>query len=395
MPKQALGRNEGKHAHWSQSFWVEDTIPLYNQNMTNKMQPPSILSLFKRPPSLDTAPGSLVPIRAEEQQPARITLYRYQPEKPLKERTLTALDAEEIRPCPGTITWLQVQGSCAHDTFEQLGTEFGLHPLTMEDILDRDQRPKMEDFDDYLFIELNEVFFPEEAPRININQISIILKKNLVITFQEYPTSVFDNVIKRLRDGKTKIARLGADYLVYSLMDAVVDHYFVNLENIGDRIESLEESTVANPDPDLLQEIHLLKSELILYRKSIWPLREVISSLERGESTFFKSSTMVYLRDIYDHIIQVIESTEIFREIVSGILDIYLTSVSNKMNQVMKVLTVITTIFIPITFITSLYGMNFDNMPELRWQWGYFAVLGVIALLVIGMLVYFRRRKWL
>ncbi|MEE4194743.1 MAG: magnesium/cobalt transporter CorA [Anaerolineae bacterium] len=363
--------------------------------MSNKMQPPSILSLFKRPPSLDTAPGSLVPIRAEEQQPAQITLYRYQPDQPLEERTLTTIEAADVHPRSKTVTWLQVQGTCAHDTFEKMGKIFGLHPLTMEDILDRGQRPKMEEFEDYLFIELNEVLFPPEAPRIAINQISIILKKNLVITFQEYPTTVFDTVIKRLREGKTKLVKQGADYLVYSLMDAVVDHYYLNLEDIGDRIEDLEESTVTNPDPDLLQEIHLLKSELILYRKSIWPLREVISSLERGDSSFIKPATLVYLRDIYDHIIQVIESTEIFREIVSGILDIYLTSVSNKMNQVMKVLTVVTSIFIPITFITGLYGMNFENMPELHWRWGYFAVLGVIALLVIGMLAYFRRRKWL
>jgi magnesium transporter len=363
--------------------------------MADKIQTPSVMSLFKRPPSLHTAPGSLVPIRPEDQHPAQITLYQYQSGQPLQEINLTTLEDMPGKTPAKTITWLQVQGSCSHDTFEKMGEVFGIHPLTMEDILDRNQRPKVEEFEDYLFIELNEVLFPDEAPQITVNQISIILKENLVITFQEYPTAVFDTVVKRLRDGKTKLVKSGADYLVYSLMDAVVDHYFINLEDIGDRIETLEENTVTNPDPNLLQEIHQLKSELILYRKSIWPLREVISGLERGESPFFKPSSMVYLRDIYDHIIQVIESTEIFREIVSGILDIYLTSVSNKMNEVMKVLTVITTIFIPISFIVGLYGMNFDNMPELHWHWGYYGVLGVIAVLVIGMLLYFRRRKWL
>jgi magnesium transporter len=363
--------------------------------MANKPKFYSHLSLFKRPPSLNTAPGSLVAIHAEEQHPALITLYHYQPDQALIERNLMTLEGEVFHLPPGTVTWLQVQGTCSNGTFEKLGELFDIHPLTMEDVLDRDQRPKMEEFENYLFIELNEVLFTGETSRITINQISIILKNHLVITFQEYPSAVFDNVIKRLREGKTKLAKQGADYLVYSLIDVIVDHYFLNLENIGDRIEDLEESTIANPDPDLLREIHLLKSELILYRKSIWPLREVISNLQRGESPFFKSTSMVYLRDIYDHIIQVIESTEIFREIVSGILDIYLTSTSNKMNEVMKVLTVITSIFIPITFITGLYGMNFDNMPELQWRWGYFAVLGVIILLVIGMLVYFRRRKWL
>lgn len=363
--------------------------------MANKDQSPPVLTPDKRSPSLDTAPGSLEPIDSEEQHTGQINLFRYQPDQPLKERNLTTIEEEDFHPHPGMVTWLQVQGNCSQDVFEKIGEVFDIHPLTMEDVLNRDQRPKMEEFEDYLFIELNEVLVPEDTSHIIINQISIVLKKDLVITFQEIPSAVFDNVIERLREGKAKIAMEGAGYLVYSLIDTIVDQYSLNLENIGDRIEELEESTIANPHSGVVEEIHLLKRELILYRKSVWPLREVVSSLQREESPFFEPASMVYLRDIYDHIIQVIESTEIYREIISGILDIYLTSVSNKMNEVMKVLTVITTIFIPITFITGLYGMNFDNMPELHWRWGYFAVLGVIFLVVIGMLVYFRRKKWL
>jgi magnesium transporter len=231
--------------------------------------------------------------------------------------------------------------------------------------------------------------------QIASDQVSLVLGDNYVVTFQEHERNIFDPVRKRLREGKSRLTGQGADYLAYSLIDAVVDHYFIVLENLGEQIEFLEEELVTDPDPGTLQSIHKLKRELIFLRKSVWPLREVIGVLERGESPLFQESSLIYLRDVYDHTIQIIETIETFRDMVSGMLDIYLSSISNRMNEVMKVLTIIATVFIPLSFIVGLYGMNFSYMPELQWKWGYFGVWGVIILVVVGMLTYFRRKKWL
>jgi magnesium transporter len=215
-----------------------------------------------------------------------------------------------------------------------------------------------------------------------------------VVTIQELEKDVFDPVRKRIREGKSRLTKQGADYLAYALIDAIVDHYFIVLVNLGEQIEFLEEELVTDPNPGTLQSIHELKRELIFLRKSVWPLREVIGALERGESPLFQESSLIYLRDVYEHTIQIIDTVETFRDMVSGMLDIYLSSISNRMNEVMKVLTIIATVFIPLSFIVGLYGMNFSNMPELSWKWGYPMVWGVIISVVVGMLTYFRRKKW-
>ncbi len=350
---------------------------------------------FHKPNSLGHAPGTLVTSKKVDRQPLKLTLFEYGSQMSVVERQVQSVS--ECFPFdPQTpVTWLNVDGSQQVEVLEDIGNRLDIHPLTLEDILDTSQRPKMEDFDKYLFIELNMLSWDENQPLIESQQVSLILGENYVVTFQEHEKGVFDPVRKRIREGKSRLTRQRGDYLAYSLIDAIVDHYFIVLENLGEQIEFLEEELVTDPDPGTLQSIHELKRELIFLRKSVWPLREVIGALERGESALFQESTLIYLRDVYDHTIQIIDTVETFRDMVSGMLDIYLSSVSNRMNEVMKVLTIIATVFIPLSFLVGLYGMNFNYMPELQWKWGYFGVWGVIILVVVGMLTYFRRKKWL
>lgn len=229
----------------------------------------------------------------------------------------------------------------------------------------------------------------------NSEQVSIIFGQNYVISFQEREGDVFNPIRDRIRTGKGRIRKMGADYLAYTLMDAIVDNYFTILEKIGEDIEDVEESMITNPTPETLHAIHLLKRKMISLRKSVWPLREVVSALERSESSLIRDPTRIYLKDVYDHTIQVIDTVETFRDVLSGMLDVYLSSISNKMNEIMKVLTIIATIFIPLTFIAGVYGMNFENMPELKWGWGYRVVWFAMLLIGISMLAYFRKKRWL
>jgi len=253
----------------------------------------------------------------------------------------------------------------------------------------------MEDFNDYLFIVLKMLSYDEEENETKTEQVSLILSSKFVLSFQESEGDVFDPVRERIRSDRGRIRKMGVDYLAYSLIDAIVDNYFMVLEKIGERIENIEDEMVKNPTPEVLQTIHRLKRELIFLRKSVWPLREVISRLERWESPLIDKSIDIYLRDVYDHTIQVIDALETFRDMLSGMLDIYLSSVSNRMNEVMKVLTIIATIFIPLTLVAGIYGMNFKYMPELESPWGYPMVYTIMLTVSAVMLIYFRRKKWL
>jgi magnesium transporter len=230
---------------------------------------------------------------------------------------------------------------------------------------------------------------------IEAEQVSLILGPNFIISFQEREGDVFDPVRDRIRKNKGRIRKAGPDYLAYALMDAVVDNYFLILENISEKIEDTEQQLATSPSPETLQHIRELKNEMIFLRKSIWPLRELISGLGRAESSLIQESTGVYLRDVYDHTIQIIDTVESYRDMISGMVDIYLSSISNKMNEVMKVLTIFASIFIPLTFIAGIYGMNFEFMPELGWRWGYFTLLGFMAIVGISLVFYFKRKKWL
>ena len=278
---------------------------------------------------------------------------------------------------------------------EKLGSRFDIHPLVLEDIMTTTQRPKAEDLGGAVFVVLRMIESDGKGPGMTTDQLSLILGPNYVLSFQETEGDCLDPVRARIRGGKGRIRSLGPDYLAYALIDGVVDNYFLVLEGLGERIDILEERLITDPRRELLHEIHGLKREMIDLRKAVWPLREVVSGVERLESPLIKSTTDVFLRDLYDHVIQVIDTVESFREILTSMIETYLSSLSNRMNEVMKVLTIISTIFIPITFLVGLYGMNFKFMPEIGWRWGYAFVWVLIIGSVGGMFAFFRRKKWL
>lgn len=348
----------------------------------------------KRSKKIGLPPGTLIHIGDKKTENVEITLINYD-EAQYQEREIKKIEeCFPFRDKP-TVTWININGIHDAEIMGKIGEYVGLHPLLLEDIMNTDQRPKIEDFGDYIFIILKMIYYNEKKNEIEIEQVSLILGLNFVISFQEREGDVFNPIRERIRRGKGKMRKSGADYLAYTLIDAIVDNYFVILEGTGEKIEEMEEKLVANPTPNTLQGIHNLKRDMIFLRKSVWPLREVISGLERTESSLIEESTGIYLRDVYDHSIQVIDTIETFRDMISGMLDIYLSSISNKMNEVMKVLTIIATIFIPLTFIAGIYGMNFVYIPELQLRWGYFATLFIMAVVSIIMLIYFRKKKWL
>jgi magnesium transporter len=339
-------------------------------------------------------PGTLVHIGKRKAESVRITIIDYDEER-FQEKQISAI--EECFPFreSKTVTWINIDGIHDVSLIEKLGKQFELHPLILEDILNTEQRPKLEDFEKYLFIVLKMLSYDDKEQTIEAEQVSLVVGPNFVISFQERVGDVFEQIRDRIRNAKGRVRKMGADYLGYTLIDAVVDGYFSILEKFGEKVEALEEELVTEPTNKTMQQIHNLKRELILLRKSVWPLREVISALQKSDIPIIRETTGIYLRDVYDHTIQIIDTIESFRDMVSGMLDIYLSSISNRMNAVMKVLTIIATIFIPLTFVAGIYGMNFKFMPELECRWGYPAALGVMGIIAIIMLVYFRRKKWL
>jgi len=345
-------------------------------------------------------PGSLVHVGEKRTAKVKITVIDYD-EKNFEEKEVKKVEECFLFKEKPTVSWINVDGVHQVDIIEKIGKNFGLHPLILEDIVNTGQRPKMEDFEDYIFIVLKMLYHSEKDDEIKAEQISLILGKNFVLSFQETEGDVFNFIRERIKNNKGRIRKVGADYLIYALLDAIVDNYYIILEKIGEKVEVMEEELVSNPVPETLQAIHNMKREMIFLRKSVWPLREVISGLQRGESKLIHKSTNIYLRDMYDHTIQVIDTIETFRDMISGMLDIYMSSVSNKMNEVMKVLTIFAAIFIPLTFVAGLYGMNFNpgaspfNMPELNFYLGYPMALFAMAVIGVIMLIYFRRKKWL
>lgn len=339
-------------------------------------------------------PGSLIYTGDKKVEEVEILFIDYD-QTHFQEKKISNI--EECFPFKETsmVTWININGLKEIDVVENLGKYFDIHHLVLEDILNVNQRPKMEDFDKYVFIVLKMLTYDEKTEQIESEQVSIILGRNFVITFQEKEGDVFDTIREHIKNSKGRIRNMGADYLAYALIDTIVDHYFAALEKIGDKMEYIEEELVTNPSVETLQTIHNLKREMIFLRKFIWPLREVIGKLERAESSLIQESTSIYFRDVYEHTIQVIDTVETFRDMISGMLDIYLSSVSNNMNKVMKVLTIIATIFIPLTFIVGIYGMNFKYMPELEWKWSYPLVLLLMFGVGVLMIMYFRRKKWL
>ncbi len=339
-------------------------------------------------------PGSLIYTGEKIEETTQITIVDYD-ENEVQTRELTSwAECPMLKDRPG-VTWINVNGISHVGNLERLGECFKLHPLVLEDVLNVDQRPKIEDYEEYLYIVIKTISSQPEVDEIVAEQISLILGANYVLSFHEGNGDLFKPIRERILAAKGRIRKAGADYLAYALMDLIVDNYFVALERFGEQVEFMEDEVVRQPVPSTLQTVHHLKNHMIILRRSLWPLREVIARLERRESPLIQDTSAVYFKDVYDHTIIAIDTVETYRDILSGLLDIYLSSVSNRLNEVMKVLTIIATIFMPLTFIVGLYGMNFKHMPELEWQYGYFACLVFIVLVAGCMVLFFKKKKWI
>jgi len=345
-------------------------------------------------------PGSVVFVGVKRTDKVIINIMSFT-ETELEERNVEKIEDTFPYRDKAAVTWINIDGLDVVENIEKIGKHFGIHPLTLEDVANSRHRPKMEDMGNYCFVVLKMLYANHDGGDIESEQVSIIFGKNFVISFQEREGDVFDPIRERIRKTEPRARFLNTDYLGYALIDAIVDNYFSILENVGDKVESLEDELVSDPGPDRLESLYEVKRKIIFIRKAVWPLREVVGGLDRLDSELIHEQTKVYLRDLYEHTIQVIDTVETFRDMNSALLDIYLSSISNKMNQVMKVLTIIATIFIPLSFLAAVYGMNFDrsagplNMPELGFRFGYIAFWGVAVIIAVSLIIYFRRKNWL
>ena len=338
-------------------------------------------------------PGSLIHIGDKKRESTLMTLIDYT-EESFEQNQISLKELESLQTTETGIRWLNVEGLSDINVLETVGRVFNLHPLILEDILNTDQRPKIDVNDDYIFLTAKMLFYDKAIGEFDIEQVSFILGKNYVVSISEKDTDVFEPVIKRLQQGMSRFRKLGADYLAYSLLDVVVDNYFTVIEGFGDKVEVVEDEMVVRTSRQTLRTIHKLKRQILFLHKAVWPLREVLSFLERGESLLVQDSTEIYIRDLYDHVIQVMDTTETLRDILSSMLDVYLSSSSNRMNEIMKVLTIISTVFMPLSFIVGVYGMNIKNMPELNWPWMYPFLWLCMICISVSMLIFFKRKKW-
>jgi len=341
-----------------------------------------------------TAPGTLIHTGLRRVDRVRISFMDYDADG-LREREVESVErCFPLRDLP-TTSWIDVVGLHDVEVVGRLGEHFGLHPLVQEDVVHVGQRPKVEEYDGHLYVVLRMLSFDAESGQVRDEQLSLVLGERYVVSFQEVPGDVFDPVRERIRAGKGRLRSRGSDYLTYALMDAVVDGYYGVLERIGDRIEQLDREVMEDPDESTLHRIHELKRESLVIRKAVWPLRDVLGHLVRSDAELIREETRLYLRDVYDHAVQVLDTVETLRDLASSLTDLYLSSVGQRTNEVMKVLTIMASIFIPLTFLAGIYGMNFERMPELSLPWAYPVLLGVMAVLAGGMVWYFYRKGWL
>ena len=338
-------------------------------------------------------PGSLVHIGEKKRDTTLMTLIKYG-EDYYDQKAVKLEDIYQITSQRSVVNWINVEGLQDVEVLSKIGEIFSLHPLVLEDILNTDQRPKIEVNDEYIYISSKMLFYDKVLNKLDIEQVSFVLGSDYILSFCERDTDVFEPIIRRLQQGMSRIRRSGPDYLVYCLMDVIVDNYFIVLENIGEEIEVAEDEMIIHTSNKTLKTIHKLKRQILFLLKAVWPLRDVLSALERGESTLIKDSTEVYVRDLYDHVIQIMDTTETLRDILSSMLDVYLSSTSNRMNEIMKVLTIISTVFMPLSFIVGVYGMNIKNMPELSWPWMYPTLWVAMISISAAMLFYFKKKKW-
>jgi magnesium transporter len=339
-------------------------------------------------------PGTLMHVGEPRTAAIHIRLMDYTAENLVERQLGDATDCLACRDSSST-SWIDLDGVHRFELLEQLGADFGLHPLVLEDIVNTEHRPKVEDFDHYLFLVLKMPRFEAASATVRLEQVSLVLGPSFVLSFQEQPGDVFEGIRQRLRTARGRIRKMGPDYLAYALLDALVDSYFAILENLGGQIERLEEELIVRATPATLTAIHHFKREMILLRKAVWPLRELVAGLRRAESPLISQATEIFLRDVHDHAVQIIDTVETLRDILSGLLDLYLSNISNRMNEVMKVLTIIATVFIPLTFLAGIYGMNFEHMPELHWRWSYPLLWLAMLAMAGGMFRFFKRKGWL
>lgn len=340
------------------------------------------------------SPGSFVHIGDKKVEQILIDLIDYDLQKYESKRLKSIEDAFPYKDTQ-MVSWLNIIGLHDTEVMQKIGKHFGIHSLVIEDILNTEQRPKIEIYDNYIFVSLKMLTYDTTLKEIQDEQMSLILGKHFVLSFQEREGDVLEPLRDRLKTGAGRLRKMGPDYLMYAIMDIIIDHYFYVLECMDDEINQLEDKVINTPDQEYLQRIHYLKRELVNLRRSVWPMREVVSALTRDEYHLIKETTEPFLRDLYDHVFSISEMIEALRDMVTGLMDVYLSNVSNRMNEVMKVLTIIATIFIPLSFLAGIYGMNFEFMPELKWHYSYFILWGFIIIVAGGMVYYFRRKKWL
>lgn len=339
-------------------------------------------------------PGALVYTGKKETQKLFIETFDYNIDS-ITEKELVNIEEAFKFKASNTVTWINLNGLNHIDEIEKLGQHYDLHPLVLEDIVNTGQRPKIDEFEDYIFIVLKMMYY-DESETIVSEQVSLILGENYVLSLQEAEGDVFDALRERIRQSKGRIRGLGPDYLLYALIDSIVDHYYAIIETMGNKIEDLEDNLFEGlTKEEITSDIQELKREVLKIRRAIFPLREIINRVDKSESKLIDNKTLHYFGDVYDHIIQVSDTIDIYREMIWGLMDMYMTTISNRMNEVMKVLTIISTIFIPLTFIAGIYGMNFQNIPELDYKYGYHIVWLVMIVIFIAMMYYFKRKKWL
>ncbi|MFI3158173.1 MAG: magnesium/cobalt transporter CorA [Methylococcaceae bacterium] len=339
-------------------------------------------------------PGSLVHVGEVHEHEHKITVIDY------NKSTLTQCTLKNIAELlpyktTDTVTWVIIDGLKDVSIIDAIGQHFDIHSLVLEDILNTHQRPKFEEFDDYLYIVIKALSLAADDFNVEYEQVSLLILNKFVFTFKEKPDAIFDPIITRLNNDKSHVRELGTDYLCYVIMDTIVDEYFGLQDAFDELVESVEDELLTNPSAQTLSTIQKIKRELIFLRRTVSPLRELLASIQRSESPLLNDKTKRYFGDVYDHAIRVTEAMESYRDLITGMLDIYLSSISNKMNETMKVLTVFASVFIPLTFIAGVYGMNFEYMPELKWHWGYPALWSVFIGVTIFLLRFFKKKKWI
>lgn len=359
-----------------------------------KVVPNNVSKLLPKSGKPASSPGTVRYIGKKRDVPVRIEFIHYD-EKKVLEKEISSIQMSVAAVSKTTVTWLNITGVHDEKIIEDIGANFSIHPLVQEDIANTTHGPKIEEYDNNIFIVLKMAYFNEGSAEVVLEQVSLLVGEGWVISLQERDGDILEGLRERIRQSKGKVRKMGSDYLMYAIIDAVIDHYFIVLEQLGEQVESMEKDLMKAASQELLVKIYRLKRELVFLRKSIWPMREVIGTLFRNENHLVKETTRIFIRDVYDHTVQVAETVETFRDMASGMLDLYLTINSNKMNQIMKVLTIFAAIFIPLTFLAGVYGMNFEFMPELHYRWGYPIWWAFAIITGVGLLVYFKTKKWL